>query len=109
MPKVGKMKFPYTKKGMEEAQTYSGQTGKQVEIEEYRGGGLIPKYQRGGLIPGLRQRLGGMRPRLGGARRGLGRGMAPRQGGRPGLGGGRNLGGLANRLRSMYKKGGKVK
>ena len=88
MPKVGKMKFPYTKKGMEEAQNYSAQTGKRMEVEEYRGGGLIPKYQRGGLIPGLRQRLGGMRPRPSG---------------------GRNLGGLANRLRSMYKKGGKVK
>ena len=70
MPKVGKMKFPYTKRGMEEAQNYASQSGKQVEIEGYRGGGLIPKYQRGGIVPGLRPRLGGgMRPR--------GRGMNP--------------------------------
>ena len=60
MPKVGKMKFPYTKKGMEEAQNYSAQTGKRMEVEEYRGGGLIPKYQRGGLVPGMRR---GMRPK----------------------------------------------
>ena len=70
MPKVGKMKFPYTKKGVEEAISYAKQTGNQVNIEEYRGGGLIPKYQRGGIVPGLRPRLGGgMRPR--------GRGMNP--------------------------------
>ena len=81
MPKVGKMKFPYTKKGVEEAISYAKQTGKQVEIEGYRGGGLIPKYQRGGRIPGLRQRLGGARRPMAGPRRG-----AP-----------------------MYKKGGKVK
>ena len=93
MPKVGKMKFPYTKKGVEEAISYAKQTGNQVNIEEYRGGGLIPKYQRGGRVPGLRQRLGGARPPMQGARRpmpgarpGLGRGMAPRQRGR--LGGG---------------------
>ena len=64
MPKVGKMKFPYTRKGMEEAQNYSKQIGKQMEVEGYRYGGKVPRY---------------------------------------------NIGGLVNRLRSLYKKGGKVK
>ena len=85
MPKVGKMKFPYTKRGMEDAKSYASQSGKQLEVEGYRGGGLIPKYQRGGMIP---RRLG-MRPR-------------------PGIGGRMNpriLQALANR----FKKGGKVK
>ena len=123
MPKVGKMKFPYTKKGMEEAISYAKQTGNQVNIEEYRGGGLIPKYQRGGRIPGLRQRLGGARPPMQGARRpmegarpGLGRGMAPRPLARPGARPGARLGGGVRRPMEgprrgapMYKKGGKVK
>ena len=88
MPKVGKMKFPYTKKGMEEAQNYSAQTGKRMEVEEYRGGGLIPKYQRGGLVPGMRR---GMRPKMGG-------GMNPRM-----------LKSLVQGLKNRFKKGGKVK
>ena len=36
MPKVGKMKFPYTKKGVEEAQTYASQLGKRMEVENFR-------------------------------------------------------------------------
>ena len=84
MPKVGKMKFPYTRKGMEEAQNYSKQTGKQMEVEGYRGGGLIPKYQRGGRVPGMRP--------------GMGRGM------NPGM-----LEALVQGLKKKFKKGGKIK
>ena len=40
MPKVGKMKFPYTEQGMKDAQNYAKQTGKAMEME---GGGIIPK------------------------------------------------------------------
>ena len=45
MPKVGKMKFPYTKRGMEDAQNYASQSGKQLEVEgNYRYGGKVPYY-----------------------------------------------------------------
>ena len=94
MPKVkspGKnssMVWPnYDKKAIEEAQNYAKQTGKQMEIEGYRGGGLIPKYQRGGRVPMGR----GMRP-------GMGRGM------NPGM-----LEALVQGLKKRFKKGGKVK
>ena len=42
MPKVGKMKFPYTKRGMEEAQNYARQVGKPMNVEGYRHGGRVP-------------------------------------------------------------------
>jgi hypothetical protein len=48
MPKVGKMKFPYTQQGMRDAQNYSKQSGKTIEME---GGGVIPKYRGGGMVP----------------------------------------------------------
>ena len=47
MPKVGKMKFPYTEQGMKDAQNYAKQTGKAMEME---GGGMIPKYGHGGMV-----------------------------------------------------------
>ena len=69
MPKVGKMKFPYTKRGMEEASAYAQNSGKRMEVES---------YQYGGRVSGMRPRLGGgMRPRLGGGMRPRGRGMNP--------------------------------
>ena len=51
MPKVGKMKFPYTKRGVEEAVSYAKQSGKQLEVEGYRYGGKVPKYNLGGRVP----------------------------------------------------------
>ena len=84
MPKVGKMKFPYTKKGMEDAQNYSKQSGKPMQVEgNYRQGGRIPKYNLGGMIP---------------RRAPMGRGMNPRA-----------LQALVQGLRNRFKKGGKVK
>ena len=52
MPKVGKMKFPYTKRGMEEAQNYASQSGKPMQVEgSYKHGGkVMPKYNLGGLV-----------------------------------------------------------
>ena len=47
MPKVGKMKFPYTEQGMKDAQNYAKQTGKAMEME---GGGMTPKYGHGGMV-----------------------------------------------------------
>ena len=42
MPKVGKMKFPYTEKGMRDAQNYSKQSGKPMQVEgNYRHGGRV--------------------------------------------------------------------
>ena len=100
MPKVkspGKksgMKFPYTKKGMEEAHNYAKQSGRAVEMEgNYRGGGMIPKYQMGGAVPprgpmaprrpmprpGMRP---GARPPMPGMRPGM---RPPMPGARPGM------------------------
>ena len=43
MPKVGKMKFPYTEQGMKEAANYAKNSGKPMEIEgNYRHGGMVP-------------------------------------------------------------------
>ena len=81
MPKVGKMKFPYTKRGMEDAKNYASQSGKQLEVEGYRYGGKVPKYNLGGRAP-----------------QGPGRGMNPRM-----------LQALAQGLQRRFKKGGKVK
>ena len=57
MPKVGNkktggMKFPYSKKGMEEALNYAKQSGRTMQIENsYAGGGkVMPKYQMGGRV-----------------------------------------------------------
>ena len=91
MPKVGKMKFPYTKKGMEDAQNYSKQSGKPMQVEgNYRHGGRIPKYNLGGMIP--------RRAPMGRPRAPMGRGMNPRA-----------LQALVQGLRNRFKKGGKVK
>ena len=122
MPKVGKMKFPYTKRGVEEAVSYAKQSGKQLEVEGYRGGGMVPKYQRGGMIPrrpGMGPRRAGMRPgmRPGTPRPSMGRqglgGMRPRAGGPRFQKGGKvsSIGDIMQRLASLtgYKKGGKVK
>tara|TARA_R100000458_G_C8041224_1_gene92495 strand:+ start:28 stop:486 length:459 start_codon:yes stop_codon:yes gene_type:complete len=67
MPKVGKMKFPYTPRGIEDAQNYANHSGKALEME-------LPKYQYGGRVggpmnPGMRPPVGpgfrpGMRPRI---------------------------------------------
>tara|TARA_Y100001938_G_C7976888_1_gene372228 strand:- start:643 stop:873 length:231 start_codon:yes stop_codon:yes gene_type:complete len=57
MPKVGKMKFPYTEQGMKDAANYAKQTGKQLEIDEYRGGGQVRP-----LMPGIRPPMPGARP-----------------------------------------------
>ena len=62
MPKVGKMRFPYTEKGMKEAQNYSASSGKPMEIESYQYGGRVPRGR-------------GMAPRP--TRPGRGRGMNP--------------------------------
>ena len=90
MPKVGKMKFPYTKKGMEEASAYAKNTGKAMEME---GGGIIPKYRGGGRVPGIR---GVSRP----IRR------IPIIGGTPMAGA---LGTTVGGRNPRFKKGGKVK
>ena len=52
MPKVGKMKFPYTEQGIRDAKNYSKQSGKPMQVEgSYRHGGkVIPKYNMGGLV-----------------------------------------------------------
>tara|TARA_R100000234_G_C4992719_1_gene176313 strand:+ start:242 stop:565 length:324 start_codon:yes stop_codon:yes gene_type:complete len=47
MPKVGKMKFPYTEQGMKDAQNYSKQSGKPMQME---GGKMAPKYGHGGMV-----------------------------------------------------------
>ena len=67
MPKVGKMKFPYTEQGMREAQNYSKQSGKPMQVEgNYSHGGMVkpmrpmykhggkvmPKYKGGGIVRG---------------------------------------------------------
>ena len=84
MPKVGKMKFPYTKKGMEEASAYAKNTGKAMEIEKYQYGGRVPGM--GGVSRPVRRRpIIGRNPMMGA----LGTTV-----------GGRN---------PRYKKGGKVK
>ena len=47
MPKVGKMKFPYTEKGMKDAKNYAKQSGKPMEMED---GGMMPEYGHGGMV-----------------------------------------------------------
>ena len=60
MPKVGKMKFPYTEQGMKEAASYAKNSGKPMQIEgSYRHGGMVPKYQAGGMIPSRPNPMGG--------------------------------------------------
>ena len=88
MPKVGKgqkaVEYPYSKKGVTDAIAHSKRTGEPVSME-YRGGGMIPKYNLGGMVP--------RRP-IAGARPGMGRGINPR---------------VLQALASRFKKGGKVK
>ena len=104
MPKVGKMKFPYTEQGIKEAANYAKNSGKPMEMEgNYRGGGHIPKYQYGGMVPnhpmnprfryGFGNRMGG------GPRPQMGPGMRP--GMRPGMGAPRPMGGGMNPAQSM--------
>ena len=50
MPKVGDDNYPYTLKGMKDAQEHSKRSGKPVEITEYGGGGHVPKYMNGGRV-----------------------------------------------------------
>ena len=95
MPKVGKMKFPYTEQGMKDAANYAKQSGKAMEIEEYGHGGMIPKYRGGGMVrrPMMPRRRPTMNPAM--------------------------MRALSDRIASMkkggkvakpkYKKGGKVK
>tara|TARA_Y100000593_G_scaffold60362_1_gene111915 strand:- start:1645 stop:2151 length:507 start_codon:yes stop_codon:yes gene_type:complete len=60
MPKVGKMKFPYTSQGMKEAASYAKNSGRPMQIEgSYRGGGMVPKYQGGGMVPNRPNRMRG--------------------------------------------------
>ena len=91
MPKVGKMKFPYSEQGIKEAVSYAKNSGKPMQVEgNYRHGGMVPNRQ---MNPRLRYGLGnrvggGPRPQMGpgmGAGRpmgrpmsGAGRGMNPR-------------------------------
>ena len=113
MPKVkseGKnsgMRYPYTKKGMEEATKYAVSTGKSIEIEGYEGGGRVPKYQYGGAVP----RRPMMRPQ---GRRPIARpmprlrppGVVPRGMGLRGAGGrGRGLNPLAALLARLKGRG----
>ena len=86
MPKVGKMRFPYTEQGMRDAQNYAKETGKPMEME---GGGMMPKYGHGGMV-GMPKRP--MMP----MRRGGGRTMNPLM-----------ARALAGQMAKM-KKGGKV-
>ena len=63
MPKVGKMRFPYTEQGMRDAQNYAKESGKPMEME---GGGMMPKYGHGGMVgmpkrPMMPMRRGGGR------------------------------------------------
>ena len=94
MPKVGKgqkaVEYPYSKKGVTDAIAHSKRTGEPVSME-YRGGGMIPKYQMGGMVPRGAMPRPGARP---GARPGMGRGINPR---------------VLQALASRFKKGGKVK
>ena len=99
MPKVGKMKFPYTEQGIKDAANYAKQSGKSMEIEEYGHGGMIPKYRGGGMV---------RRPMMPGRRPMARPGMTPAM-----------MRALSDRIASMkkggkvakpkYKKGGKVK
>ena len=113
MPKVGKMKFPYTEQGMKDAANYSKQSGKAMEIEEYGHGGMIPKYRGGGMV---------RRPMMPGRRRMRPMGPRPRPPVGPGMGvprvplykkGGKvpSVSAMAERLANLmgYAKGGKVK
>jgi hypothetical protein len=90
MPKVGKMKFPYTEQGMKDAQNYAKQTGKAMEME---GGGMIPKYGHGGMVNPMMS----MKPmyKHGGK---VGMGMSPMQ-----------KMALRKRISDMMMYGGKVK
>ena len=63
MPKVGKMKFPYTEQGMKDAQNYAKQTGKAMEME---GGGMIPKYGHGGMVKPMYKHGGKVMPKYAG-------------------------------------------
>ena len=101
MPKVGKMKFPYTEQGIKDAANYAKQSGKSMEIEEYGHGGMIPKYRGGGMV---RRPMMPRRPRRPMARPAMNPAM---------------MRALSDRIASMkkggkvakpkYKKGGKVK
>ena len=87
MPKVGKMKFPYSEQGIKEAASYARNSGKPMQVEgNYRHGGMVPKYQAGGMVPNRQ-----MNPRL---RYGLGNrvGGGPRPQMGPGMGTGRPMG-----------------
>ena len=114
MPKVGKMKFPYSKKGMEDATNYAKQSGRPMQVEgNYMGGGkVLPKYYGGGRVgtrpmgrpmgrPMARPGMAG-RPMNPMGRPSIGGGMRRRPGmGRPGMG--------RPMARPIMKKGGKVK
>tara|TARA_R100000234_G_C4978603_1_gene169670 strand:- start:913 stop:1176 length:264 start_codon:yes stop_codon:yes gene_type:complete len=56
MPKVGKMKFPYTEQGMKDAANYAKQTGKSMEMEN---GGIIPQYGHGGMVKPMMPKYAG--------------------------------------------------
>ena len=112
MPKVGKMKFPYTEQGMKEAANYAKNSGKPMEIEgNYRGGGYVPKYQYGGMVPNQPMIPNqSANPRF---RYGLGNrmGAGPRPGMRPGMGTPRPMGGGMNpaQKRALMKRLAKFK
>ena len=55
MPKVGKKHFPYTEKGIQDAEKYAEMTGLSVDTE-YREGGSVWNRQ-GSKVPGMRQDL----------------------------------------------------
>tara|TARA_R110002020_G_scaffold62674_3_gene167443 strand:- start:66 stop:587 length:522 start_codon:yes stop_codon:yes gene_type:complete len=55
MPKVGNKRFPYTEKGIQDAEKYAEMTGLSVDTE-YREGGSVFNRQ-GGRVPGMRQDL----------------------------------------------------
>ena len=55
MPKVGKMKFPYSEQGIKEAASYARNSGKPMQVEgNYRHGGMVkpmrPMYKHGGKV-----------------------------------------------------------
>ena len=50
MPKVGKEKFDYTKKGEAEAKAYAKETGQEVEYPTYDAGGRVEVYRDGGKV-----------------------------------------------------------
>ena len=55
MPKVGNKHFPYTKKGIRDAEKYAEMTGASVDTEYKEGGSVFNR--QGGRVPGMQTDL----------------------------------------------------